>query len=127
MIGPVMAIEREDLMVWWANWYWSSSGDVADITLTSYATNDSLEEAAAHRAQTNSWQVIKNEPITLSSGRSGRVIVAKSWEFPNDLMSATVILVWNGFYYGVTFYGATYDGTYDYEYLLGTARTLCAE
>ncbi len=127
MIGPIVEeTEFDGASMRVSEWYYSG-GDLADISLTSYATNQTLEAAAAFNAQTNTWRVFRNEPLLLNSGRPGWVIATKPLDRPDDLMRVSVILVWNGHYHNVRLFGSIYDGTYDYDHLLGIGRTLCAE
>lgn len=129
MTGPVLKddwpgpIESHPFRV---DWYWPGD-ELPSITLVSVTAIHTLEEQAALSASLAPFLVFKNEAITLNSGQPGWVIATKSPGVPYDIMSVTVLLVWQDNYHSLRMYGNSRDGTYDYDYLLGVCRTLCAK
>lgn len=110
------------------HWTLTDAEGTAEALLFSHGSPfNTLEEAAAHSAQAGTWLVFVNEPVRLNSGRPGWVIADKSAKYPDGLMSVEVILIWNGSIHTLVLFGDSWEGTYDYDYLLGIGRTLCAE
>jgi len=126
LIGPVKNPFKDTgaSSVAWV-WYPPGVNDVYDaaIIFTLSPTDETLEEMAAERAQQlgSFYQVVKNEPLTLNSGRPAWVIVKKLWDRP-DITMVEVMLVWNGVYYSLTTSSA-----YNYDEIIAIGRTMCAE
>ena len=92
-------------------------------------SDETLEGAAARTAQIIGYHntVIKYEPIVLNSGQRGWIIVGVNQRFPDDITLVSTILIRNNQRHEVTAIGTTLKGTNDLDFLIGVAKTLCAE
>lgn len=82
-------------------------------------------ESSAAQVMGVGFTILKNEPFTLLSGQPAWLLAYEARQSP--YMTVQISLVRRGVFHSLTANGSTLTDTYDYDYLLGVCRTLCAE
>lgn len=109
---------------------WSLPGAITP-TFLFFSDSDgglTLEEIIQSDIQSfESSFLVRNEEIVLKSGQRGWLLAGRSIRLPDGVFRVCVSLVRNGRIHRVAAIGSGLHGTNDFDFLIGVARTLCAE
>lgn len=105
-------------------WDLSPNG-ISKFRLNAHASSMTLEQAGAIWAQLAATiaPVFRNERVTVLSGLDGWLVASKT----DSVMWVSVCVVRNGGEHWIHATGAAFEGTYDFDYLLGVSRSLCVQ
>jgi|GEM_PF-5287525 len=128
LTGPVEDTSDQNIGI--KRFEWFVGGDTfATFSVQAFPFGGTLQEAASIAAQILAVDsnVVTNEATTVNSGLDAWLLVAPSQQAGTDLITVQVIIVEGGMQYTVQGIGVVFNGTNNVDFLVGAARTLCAD